>query len=56
MTADKAELLERFGYWGEHPDYPLSDWRYEVTNDHTRQGYWNWVIERQIHEEERNEK
>lgn len=31
------------GYWGEHPDHPLLDWRYEVANDDTRRGYWEWV-------------
>ncbi len=31
------------GYWGEHPEYLLVDWRYEVANDDTRQGYWLWV-------------
>ena len=31
------------GYWGEHPDYPLSDWQDEVAADDTRWGYWEWV-------------
>ena len=31
------------GYWGEHPDYPVADWQYEVANRDTRQGYWDWV-------------
>ena len=31
------------GYWGEHPDHPVSDWRSEVDNGDTRQGYWEWV-------------
>ena len=31
------------GYWGEHPDHPVSDWRYEVDNGDTRQGYWEWA-------------
>lgn len=29
--------------WREDPDYPLEDWRYEVANDDTRQGYLDWV-------------
>lgn len=33
------------GYWGEHPDFPVVDWQYEVANDGTREGYWEWVIE-----------
>jgi len=27
----------------ESPDYPISDWRYDVTNGDTRLGYWEWV-------------
>lgn len=34
---------EHGGYWGEHPDYPVSDWQDEVAADHTRCGYWEWV-------------
>lgn len=29
--------------WTEDPDWPLSDWRYEVANDDTRLGYAEWV-------------
>ena len=37
-------LAEQHGApWGTHPDYPLSDWQYEVNNDDTRLGYWDWV-------------
>ena len=36
-------LRQRHGHWGEHPDYPASDWRYDVVNGFTRYGYWNWV-------------
>lgn len=31
------------GYWGEHPDHPLEDWRTDVANNDTRKGYWEWV-------------
>jgi thiamine kinase-like enzyme len=34
------------GYWGEHPEHAISDWQYEVSNDETRQGYWDWVESR----------
>jgi len=41
-----ADLLAHF-YGGhgrdEHPDYPVSDWKYHVTEDSTRRGYWDWV-------------
>ncbi len=29
--------------WGSDPDFPVADWQYEVSNDDTRQGYWEWV-------------
>jgi hypothetical protein len=39
-----AELEDQHGgQWGEHPSYPLSDWKYAVANDGTRLGYWEWV-------------
>lgn len=31
------------GYWDEDPDWPVDDWKYEVANDDTRQGYHEWV-------------
>jgi len=44
MTTDATQaLIEEHGEWGEHPTFPLSDWKYEVENDDTRQGYWSWV-------------
>lgn len=30
--------------WAEEaPDHPIEDWQYEVANDDTRLGYWEWV-------------
>ena len=40
---EALDLEDRFGYWGEHPDHPVSDWQAEVSNDETRLGYWYWV-------------
>ena len=34
------------GHWGQHPDHPAEDWRYEVGNNDTRLGYWDWVEDR----------
>lgn len=31
------------GTWGEHPLWPVADWREEISNDDTRIGYWEWV-------------
>jgi len=33
-------------YWSEDPDHPVADWKYEVANDDTRQGYHEWVKQR----------
>jgi len=27
----------------EHTVYPQSDWKYEVANDDTTLGYWDWL-------------
>ena len=29
--------------WASHAQFPVEDWRYEVANDDTRLGYWEWV-------------
>jgi len=40
-------IAEKYGgYWGEHPIYTLPDWRTEVQQRNTRQGYWSWVNSR----------
>lgn len=48
MTENKTQdqLAPDHDYWGEHPDHPLDDWRYEVQNGDTRMGYWEWVMAR----------
>jgi hypothetical protein len=36
-------------WWGEDPEFPVEDWRYEVQADNTRLGYWDWVeVKREI--------
>jgi len=35
--------VEQFEHWGNHPDYPIEDWRHEVADDNTRLGYHEWV-------------
>lgn len=33
-------------YWtAEDPDYPVEDWQYQVNNNDTRLGYWDWVLD-----------
>lgn len=29
--------------WASDDDYPVEDWQYEVSEDNTRLGYWEWV-------------
>lgn len=31
------------GYWGEHPEILVEDWQYDVMENNTRLGYWEWV-------------
>lgn len=50
---ERAEQLREFhGVWGEHQDYPVSDWQVETENDYTRKGYWEWVASKLIEAEE----
>ena len=39
----KDTIIEKYGYWGEHPDYHVADWGFEASNNETRLGYWDWV-------------
>jgi len=36
--------LEEHNHWDNHPDYPVEDWKYEVANADTRQGYADWLL------------
>ena len=44
-TFQVADLIYSAGgnIWGEHKDFPKSDWKYEVENGNTVLGYWEWV-------------
>lgn len=37
---DKDPLVS---HWDEDPEWSVADWKYEVANDDTRQGYHEWV-------------
>jgi hypothetical protein len=44
--------------WSEDPKYTRSNWKYEVCNDATNLGYWEWVdsLKNVIEEPEKREK
>jgi len=44
-------LIDKYGYWGEHPEYPVEEWRNEVANGDTKKGYWEWVYAQTSDEE-----
>lgn len=37
------QLIEKYGAWGEHPNFCVIDWQTEVAMNDTRRGYWDWV-------------
>ena len=41
MVSDEDTI--DLSYWDDDPEYPVEDWKYEVSNDSTRLGYWEWV-------------
>lgn len=43
----KDSFVRLYGPWGEHPHHPVENWKYEVVNGDTRQGYWDWVAIRE---------
>jgi hypothetical protein len=36
-------LIEQYGVWGEHPEWPFEDWAYQIAQQETRRSYWDWV-------------
>lgn len=43
MEDDVEILINKYGYWGEHPDHDVDSWKYEIANNDTRLGYLDWV-------------
>ena len=39
LNAKKPEDI-----WASDPNYPVDEWQYEVAEDSTRLGYWDWVV------------
>ena len=44
LTAVEVTGLTREAQtWDEDPTHSIADWKYQVDNDDTRLGYWDWV-------------
>ena len=43
VTKSATEAQTYRDVWAEDPDYPVSDWKYQIENNDTRRGYWDWV-------------
>jgi hypothetical protein len=47
QASSETQEAEKLKFWyaaqGAHPHYPLADWKYEVANNDTKRGYWEWV-------------
>jgi hypothetical protein len=39
------QLRDEYGSQGEHPEYPVKEWKARVANSDMREGYWEWVAE-----------
>ncbi len=45
-TKQEQAVIDKYGgNWGSHPKYPVKDWQYQVANNDTRLGYWDWVFD-----------
>lgn len=43
LVPTPAQLINKYGQWGEHPSYPRADWQFEVINRDTGSSYWDWA-------------
>jgi hypothetical protein len=43
---DPGQLALKYGYWQEHPSLTVDKWATEVVQAITRAGYWEWVAEK----------
>ncbi len=44
LTAEQLDDRYNPDGRGEHPDYPREEWRWEVGEENTLLGYWEWVV------------
>jgi hypothetical protein len=40
------ELIETYGYWGEHPRYTFREWKTVIVESVCPSDYWRWVAAR----------
>jgi len=45
-TFELPPTLVELEPWTDHPTYPMSDWRYEVSNQDTQLGYRDWLYDK----------
>ena len=38
--------IDKHGYWATMPGHPVEDWRLEVSDGYTREGYHDWIYNR----------
>lgn len=49
LLCDKCNKLQELdeqrkdNLWSVFEGYPVEDWQHEVSEGHTRNGYWEWV-------------
>jgi len=45
--SNEAKILARKhgGHWGEHPEHSQYEWVIDVSENNTRLGYWDWVLD-----------
>ena len=53
--ASVLEVTAAKDIWEEDPEYLADYWRYEVQNNNTRLGYWDWVDTQKEAEAEHSE-
>ena len=43
------------GEWGSHPTYLLADWMHAIDSFETRLGYWEWVNEQLLDDDDEDD-
>jgi len=49
---EELKLIEKYGWWAAHPEFPREDWVHSVQKNDTSTGYWQWVAKQHTEEGE----